>query len=108
MPVRPSKRRVSGGPSNLARPVKVGAVELNQNFRLRSERLGGETRFRPLSVGMTAGYYVHIGPNFYVYPTAAFTYNRVVSGSTAIRGTHYEVERLSPNASLHAGWEWGR
>ncbi len=86
----------------------VGAVMLSQNFRLRSDRLGGETRFRPLSVGVTAGYYVHIGPNFYVYPTAAFTYNRVISGSTAINGTHYEVERMSPNASLHAGWEWGR
>lgn len=86
----------------------VGAVLLNQNFRLRSERIGGETTFRPLSVGLTAGYYLHIGRNFYVYPTAAFTYNRVVSGSPVIKGTHYEVERLSPNASLHAGWEWGR
>lgn len=86
----------------------VGAVLLNQNYRLRSDRLGGETRFRPLSVGVTAGYYAHIGRHFYVYPTAAYTYNRVVSGSTAIRGTSYEVERWSPNASLHAGWEWGR
>ncbi len=86
----------------------VGAVLLNQNYRLRSERLGGETRFRPLSVGVTAGYYAHVGRHFYLYPTAAYTYNRVISGSTTIRGTSYDVERWSPNASLHAGWEWGR
>ncbi len=85
----------------------LGAVVLNQNWRLRSAPLDGETRFRTLSVGVTGGYYVHIGRHFYLYPTAAFTYNGV-SGSTAIRGTNYEVERFSPNASLHAGWEWGR
>lgn len=85
----------------------LGAVMLNQNWELRSDPLGGETRFRTLSVGVTGGYYVHIGRHFYLYPTAAFTYNGV-SGSTSIRGTSYEVERFSPNASLHAGWEWGR
>ena len=85
----------------------LGAVMLNQSWRLRSEHLGGETRFRTLSVGVTGGYYVHIGSHFYLYPTAAFTYNGV-SGSTSINGTSYGVERFSPNASLHAGWEWGR
>lgn len=86
----------------------VGGIVLNQNWRLRSDRLGGETRFRPLSVGVTAGYYLHLGPHFYVYPTAAYTYNRVVSGRASIAGRAYTVERQSPNASLHAGWEWGR
>jgi len=86
----------------------IGAVMLNQNWRLRSDRLGGETRFRPLSVGLTGGYYVHVGPHFYVYPTAAFTYNRVMSGTASVKGLAYTVERWSPNASLHAGWEWGR
>ena len=85
----------------------LGAVMLNQNWRLRSEPLGGETRFRTFSVGVTGGYYIHIGTHFYLYPTAAFTYNGV-SGSTSVHGTSYEVERFSPNASLHAGWEWGR
>ena len=85
----------------------LGAVILNQNWRLRSAPLGGETRFRTLSVGVTGGYYVHIGRHFYLYPTAAFAYNSV-SGSTSINGTSYEVERFSPNGSLHAGWEWGR
>lgn len=86
----------------------IGAVLLNQNWRLRSETLGGETRFRPVSVGVTGGYYAHIGRHFYLYPTAAFTYNHVASGSTSINGTSYHVEKWSPNASLHAGWEWGR
>ena len=30
-----------------------------------------------------------------------------LSLGTSIKGTSYEVERYSPNASLHAGWEWG-
>jgi hypothetical protein len=37
--------------------VALGAVVLNQNWRLRSEPLGGEIQFRPLSAGVTAGYY---------------------------------------------------
>ncbi len=81
----------------------LGAVMLNQNWRLRSEPLAGETRFRTFSFGVNGGYYIHIGIHFYLYPTAAFTYNGV-SGSTSINGTSYEVERFSPNASLHAGW----
>lgn len=85
----------------------LGAIVLNQNWRLRSEPLSGESRFSTLSVGVTAGYYIHLTSHLYLYPTAAFTYNGV-SGSTSIKGTSYEVERVSPNASLHAGWEWGR
>lgn len=86
----------------------VGAVVLNQTWHLRSETLGGESRFRTLSVGITAGYYAHIGRHFYLYPTAAYTNNRVAAGSATIGGLTYEVERWGPNASLHAGWEWGR
>ncbi|MES1254743.1 MAG: hypothetical protein ABUS56_03995 [Acidobacteriota bacterium] len=85
----------------------LGAVLLNQNWRLRSDRLNGETTFRPLSVGLTGGYYLHFGKHFYVYPTAAYTYNRVVSGETSVRGTNYTVEKFAPNASVHVGWEWG-
>ena len=84
----------------------LGAIMLNQNWRRRSEPLAGETRFRTLSVGVTGGYYIHLGRHFYLYPTAAFTYNGV-SGSTSIKGTSYEVARFAPNASLHGGWEWG-
>jgi hypothetical protein len=85
----------------------VGAVVLNQHWRLRAERLSGETKFRPLSVGLTAGYYAHVGKHFYVYPTAAFTYNKVVSGQATLQGVSYTVARFGPNASLHVGWEWG-
>ena len=86
----------------------LGVIALNQNWRLRSESSGGETRFRPLSVGVTAGYYQHIGAHFYLYPTLAFTNNQVVSGSTSVRGRAYKVERWAPNGSLHAGWEMRR
>ena len=86
----------------------VGAVMLSQNWDMRSAPLTGDTRFRTFSVGVTAGYYVHLGPRFYVYPTAALTRNTVASGSTAIAGRAYTVERIAPNMSLHAGWEWGR
>jgi hypothetical protein len=85
----------------------VAAIVLNQNWRLRSETLGGETRFRPVSVGISGGYYFHIGEHFYVYPTAAYTYNNVHSGSTSVGGVPYTVEKWGPNASAHIGWEWG-
>lgn len=86
----------------------LGAVVLNQSWRLRSEPLGGETRFRPISAGVTGHYYVHMGPHFYLYPTAAYTFTHVVSGTAAIAGVPYTVQRRGPIASLHAGWEWGR
>lgn len=86
----------------------VGAVMLNQNWDMRSAPLNGESRFRTFSLGVTAGYYIHVGPHFYLYPTAAVTRNTVASGSTRIGSASYTVERTSPNASLHAGWEWGR
>jgi hypothetical protein len=85
----------------------VAGILMNQNMRLRSEPLVGETRFRQLSVGVSGGYYVHIGKHFYIYPTAAYTRNSVRSGSTSIRGTNYTVEKYSLNESVHVGWEWG-
>ena len=88
--------------------LAMGAMVLNQNWRLRSEMLGGETTFRPVSLGATAGYYFHVGKHFYLYPTAAFTYNTVVSGTTNVKGTPYKVAKFGPNGSLHAGWEWAR
>jgi hypothetical protein len=84
----------------------LAAIVLNQSWRLRSEALGGETRFRPISAGLSGGYYVHLGRHFYLYPTAALTYNWVQSGDAAVAGTRYEVEKLGPNGSLHAGWEF--
>jgi hypothetical protein len=86
----------------------LGGVILNQNWHLRSEPYAGESRFRPLSVGVTGGYYYHIGAHFYVYPTLAFTHNQVVSGTAAVNGHAYSVAKFAPNGSLHAGWEFGR
>lgn len=86
----------------------LGAIVLNQNWRLRSTPLGGETKFRPLSAGITGGYYQHFGKHFYVYPTVAFTYNSVQSGSTSVNGVNYKVAKFSPNGSLHVGWEFAR
>lgn len=85
----------------------LGAIFMNQNWRLRAEKLSGEIKFRPLSFGITGGYYHHIGKHFYLYPTAAFTRNWVQSGSTSLQGTKYDVAKWGPNASLHIGWEWG-
>lgn len=88
--------------------LAVGAVVLNQKWRLSAERLAGRATFRPMSVGLTAGYYIHLGKHFYVYPTTAFTYNSVASGTPAVQGVAYRVARWAPNASLHAGWELTR
>lgn len=84
----------------------LGAVVLNQHWRLRAERLAGETTFRPLNVGVTGGYYFHVGQHFYLYPTAAFTYNKVYSGETTLQGTRYTVDKFAPNGALHVGWEF--
>jgi hypothetical protein len=84
----------------------LAAIVLNQHWRLRSAPLGGETRFRTLSVGLSGGYYFHIGKHFYIYPTAAFTHNDVSSGSTSVNGTSYKVEEWGPNGSVHIGWEF--
>ncbi len=86
----------------------LGVVVLNQNFRLRADNLAGQTRFRTLSAGITAGYYFHVGKHFYLYPTSALTLNSVASGSSTLGATPYKVERFSPQVSLHAGWEFGR
>lgn len=84
----------------------LGVVVLSQNWRVKSAPLAGETTFRPLNIGITGGWYQHIGEHFYVYPTVAFTRNRVTSGEPSLNGTPFDVEEWAPNASLHVGWEW--
>ena len=84
----------------------LGAIVLNQNWTLSSKTLGGETKFKQINAGITGGYYLHLGKHLYLYPTAAFTYNNVYSGSTSISGTSYTVTKFAPNASLHMGWEF--
>jgi hypothetical protein len=82
----------------------LGGVILNQNWRLESAPLNGQTTFREISAGVTGGYYVHLGEHFYIYPIAAYTYNNVYSGETSVRGVSYKTDTFSPNASLHIGW----
>jgi hypothetical protein len=64
----------------------LGGVILNQNWRLQSAPLNGETTFREVSAGVTGGYSIHVGKHFYIYPTAAYTYNNVYSGETSVNG----------------------
>lgn len=84
----------------------LGGVILNQHWQLESLPLDGDTTFRELRAGLTGGYYFHIGNNFYIYPTAAITYNNVYSGETSVASTNFETDTFSPNASLHVGWAW--
>jgi hypothetical protein len=85
----------------------VHAIVLNQNGLLEAEELGEETHFRPLSVGISGGYFFHIGRHFYIYPTSAVTYNTVYSGETSVQSSSYEVARWQVNPSVHIGWELG-
>jgi hypothetical protein len=84
----------------------LAAIVLNQNWRMHSVPLDGETRFRTLSIGISGGYYLHIGQHFYVYPTASLTHNRVTSGNASVNGTDYKVEKFGTNGSVHVGWAW--
>lgn len=83
----------------------VDAILLNQLWRVEAERLGGETHFKTIGVGVSGGYYFHIGPSFYLYPNAAVTYEAVYSGDTRVKGVEYEVSPVGINGSLHVGWE---
>lgn len=87
--------------------LAVHAIVLNQNWRLQARELGEATRFRPLGVGLSAGYFLHLGRHLYVYPTSAVTYNTVYSGDTSVQGRRYDVARWQVNPSVHVGWEMG-
>ncbi|MSV29374.1 MAG: hypothetical protein EXQ52_11640 [Bryobacterales bacterium] len=82
----------------------VGGILLNQSWRLRSDAFAGETKFRELSGGITGGYYWHLTKHFYVYPTAAYTYNTVTSGQTSLGGLDFHRPKFSFNGSVHIGW----
>jgi hypothetical protein len=85
-------------------PVLDGVI-INQRWKVVAERIGGETKFSPLGIGMSGGYYFHIGRHFYLYPTASLTYNVFYSGTTTVQGLDYRVPQVQPNGSLHVGWE---
>jgi hypothetical protein len=82
----------------------VGVILLNQSWRLRSGTLSGETKFREMSGGITGGYYVHLTKHFYLYPTAAYTYNTVTSGQTSLQGVAFHRPKFGVNATVHVGW----
>lgn len=84
------------------------AVRVDAKRRASQAEPKPKPKAKAASAKSRRGYYVHLGEHVYLYPTAAFTYNRVISGSTSVRGTNYHVEKLAPNASLHAGDQWGR
>jgi hypothetical protein len=85
----------------------VDAIVVNQLWRVEAERLGGaDTHFKTIGLGVSGGYYFHIGSHFYLYPTAAVTYNVVYSGGTKVQGREYEVSPIGIAGSLHVGWEF--
>jgi len=84
----------------------VDAIVLNQLWHLEAERLGADAHFKTIGVGVSGGYYFHIGGHFYLYPTAAVTYDAVYSGTAAVDGHEYDVPPLGLNGSIHVGWEF--
>jgi hypothetical protein len=82
----------------------VGVILLSQSWRLRSGAFAGETKFRELSGGITGGYYWHLTKHFYVYPTAAYTYNTVTSGQPSLGGLDFHRPKFGLNATVHVGW----
>jgi hypothetical protein len=89
-----------------ANGLVLDAIVINQKWKLTAEKLNTSTSFRPLGVGVSSGYYLHLGRHFYVYPTVSLTWNGVYDGSTTVQGLDYKVARLQLNGSVHVGWEW--
>ncbi len=83
----------------------LDVILINQLWRLQAQRLDDETHFKTLGTGISAGYYLHIGPHFYAYPTASLTYDRKYAGSSTVQGESYEVRPVGFAGSLHLGWE---
>jgi hypothetical protein len=52
---------------------------------------------------VTGGYYAHVGKHFYIYPTAAYTYNNVYSGETSVNGTTYKTDKVFAQRVLARG-----
>lgn len=84
----------------------VDAIVINQRWELESPSLGAKTTFRPFGVGVSGGYYWHLGRHFYIYPTASVTWNTVYGGEAAVNGVPYEVATWQFSGSVHVGWEW--
>ena len=83
----------------------LDAIVLNQLWHLEAARLGADTHVKTIGIGVSGGYYVHLGDHFYVYPNAALTYDATYAGDAAVEGRSYEVSPVGFAGSLHAGWE---
>ena len=81
-------------------------IAMNQNWNVKSGTQNSQTDFTTLNIGLSAGYTYHIGHNFYLYPTAAYTLNSVSEGKTQVGGVKYDVKTSGINGSLHAGFEF--
>ena len=64
---------------------------LNQLWHLEAARLGADTHMKTIGIGVSGGYYAHLGDHFYVYPNAALTYDATYAGDPAVQGRAYEV-----------------
>lgn len=91
----------------LANGFALHAIALHQRFRISSEKLAGVSRFKQLGLGVSGGYYLHLGAGDYVYPVVSLTYDRVYQGSNAVQGRSYRVPSLGVSESVHVGWERG-
>jgi hypothetical protein len=94
-----------------APPLRNGAVVdgivIDQRFDVTADRFGERTEFETRGIGISGGYYFHVGKHLYLYPTGSITRNDVRSGSNFVRGLEYDVPKTQLNLSLHVGWEWG-
>lgn len=91
----------------LANGFAVHAIAMHQRFRISSEPLAGVSRFKQLGLGISGGYYLHLGAGVYVYPVVSVTYDRVYNGTNAVQGRRYRVPSLGVSESVHVGWERG-
>jgi hypothetical protein len=81
-------------------------IVLNQLWSLEAEKLQAQSRFKTLGVGLSAGYWLHLGGHLYAYPTVSLTHDRVYSGEATVKGYAYRVPAVGFAGSLHLGWEF--
>ncbi len=91
----------------LANGFAVHAIAMHQRFRISSEKLAGVSRFKQLGLGVSGGYYLHLGVGIYVYPVVSVTYDSILDGTNAVGGVRYHVPSLGVSESVHLGWERG-
>lgn len=86
--------------------VVLEAIAINQSWHVTSQALNSSTNFKTLSLGISTGYFYHIGKQFYLYPIVSLTSNSVTSGSTELQGNNFNVKDAAVSYSLHTGFEF--